>query len=71
MTRGTKIAFALVASLAGAPGAEARETTTANVPAGVYRPLFPASPSQKEIAVAAFRIDRTPERSEGTRFRRP
>ena len=58
--RGTKIAFALFALLAGATGAEARETTTALVPAGVYRPLFPASPSQKEIAVAAFRIDRTP-----------
>ena len=53
------LALAL-ACLAGASGAEARETETALVGAGVYKPLFPASPSQKEIAVAAFRMDRTP-----------
>jgi len=49
-----------VASLVGVTGAEAHESTTALVAAGVYRPLFPASPSQKEITVAAFRLDRTP-----------
>jgi formylglycine-generating enzyme required for sulfatase activity len=30
------------------------------VGAGVYRPLFPSSPSQTELAVPAFRLDRTP-----------
>jgi formylglycine-generating enzyme len=27
---------------------------------GTYRPIFPASPGETEVAVAAFRLDRTP-----------
>ena len=58
--RALRIAFVLALGLVTAAGADARESTTATVAAGVYRPLFPASPSQKEIAVPAFELDRTP-----------
>ena len=32
----------------------------ARVGPGTYRPMFPASPSEREVAVSAFRLDRTP-----------
>lgn len=53
-------ALAGLSTLAGSAGAAARETETSVVPAGVYRPLFPTSPAQAELPVAAFRLDRTP-----------
>jgi formylglycine-generating enzyme len=31
-----------------------------DVPAGTYRPLFPASAEEKEVAIAGFRIQKTP-----------
>jgi formylglycine-generating enzyme required for sulfatase activity len=45
-------------ALAPAP-ADAR-SGTALVPAGTYRPLFPPSPTETQVDVAAFRIDRVP-----------
>lgn len=44
----------LVAQLVATP-----DSMTVVGPA-IYRPLFPASPSAREIAVPAFRLDRTP-----------
>ena len=35
-------------------------STTVVVPGGVYRPTFPATPTENEVPVAAFRIDRVP-----------
>ena len=32
----------------------------AKIGPGTYRPIFPASPAEKEVPVAAFRLDRTP-----------
>jgi formylglycine-generating enzyme required for sulfatase activity len=34
--------------------------TTAVIGAGTYRPLFPPTPSEATVPVAAFRLDRTP-----------
>lgn len=35
-------------------------TTTTVVGPGTYRPVFPASPAEREVPVARFRLDRTP-----------
>ena len=52
----TCAALVLLASTALAqPG---RDTVV--VGPGVYRPAFPASPEEREVAVSAFRLDRTP-----------
>ena len=58
--KAARVLLLALACLGSAAGAEARDTEAAVVGAGTYRPLFPASPSQKEIAVAAFSMDRTP-----------
>jgi formylglycine-generating enzyme len=55
-------AVALAASVtAGGGDARAdRRAAAATVGPGVYRPLFPATPEEAEIAVTAFRLDREP-----------
>ena len=50
--------FAVLASTSFA-GADAPRDTV-RVGPGTYRPVFPAAPGEREVAVAAFRIDRTP-----------
>lgn len=58
--RGLAIAIAIVA-LAGRADADRADTErTVVVGPGTYRPAFPASPSEREVKVAAFRLDRTP-----------
>ncbi|HEY1960600.1 MAG TPA: formylglycine-generating enzyme family protein [Polyangiaceae bacterium] len=52
------LAMTLAATTANAQHDAASETAV--VAGGVYRPLFPATPAEKEIAVHAFRMDRTP-----------
>jgi len=54
------VALLALAGVASTSGAEARETSTVLVGAGPYKPLFPASPSQTEVHVDAFRLDKTP-----------
>jgi formylglycine-generating enzyme required for sulfatase activity len=46
----------LVLATAGLAAAE----PPARIGPGTYRPMFPASPSEREVPVAAFRLDRTP-----------
>ncbi len=55
----TLLVFAL-SSLVATALAEPRDAKTVVVGAGAYRPLFPASPEQTQVAVASFRMDRTP-----------
>jgi len=45
----------IVLAAAGVAAAE-----PARIGPGTYRPMFPASPSEREVAVKAFRLDRTP-----------
>ncbi len=54
------LTFLALATLGATAAAQTRATDTKVVAAGTYRPLYPASPAQKEIAVAAFRMDATP-----------
>ena len=48
------VACVLVAATSGASAGPA------TIGPGTYRPIFPASPSEREVPVAAFRLDRTP-----------
>jgi formylglycine-generating enzyme len=54
------LACAALATLGATAAADTRASSTKLVPAGTYRPLFPAAPSQKEVNVAPFRMDATP-----------
>lgn len=58
MTRTVAI-IALVA-LAGASQAAPARKATVRVGPGTYRPAFPVSPSERDIPVATFDLDRTP-----------
>ena len=49
------IVLALASNAAAAPPAN-----TVRVGPGTYRPIFPASPAETDVPVAAFRLDRTP-----------
>lgn len=40
--------------------ATAASAEPAKIGPGIYRPIFPASPAEREVPVAAFRLDRTP-----------
>ncbi len=42
------------------PAPPARDEAMAPIPAGTYRPLFPPSPVETVVQVAAFRLDRLP-----------
>jgi formylglycine-generating enzyme required for sulfatase activity len=54
MSRTAYIACAL-AAIASTAAAD-----TVTIGPGTYRPIFPASPAEQEVPVAAFRLDRTP-----------
>jgi formylglycine-generating enzyme required for sulfatase activity len=49
-----------IAATAQAANADGAHTTTVHVGAGTYRPLFPPSPREERIPVAAFELDKTP-----------
>lgn len=51
--------LAIIALAVAAPGIAAADGTV-KVGPGTYRPLFPASTGETEVAVAAFRLDRDP-----------
>src|SRR5881394_190676 len=52
MSRLVPIALVALASVASAD--------TVKIGPGIYRPIFPASPAEKEVAVDAFLLDKTP-----------
>ena len=54
------IGRALLATLVLGTVASAAPSSTVTIGPGIYRPVFPASPSEREVAVAAFTLDRTP-----------
>jgi formylglycine-generating enzyme required for sulfatase activity len=58
----TALVLAAALTVSGPVSAEERTdpTPTATIGAGTYRPLFPASPSESAVEVAAFRLDRVP-----------
>ncbi|HEY5951783.1 MAG TPA: formylglycine-generating enzyme family protein [Kofleriaceae bacterium] len=49
-----------VLAVATAASAEPRPRANVRIGPGTYRPIFPASPAETEVPVAAFRLDRTP-----------
>jgi formylglycine-generating enzyme required for sulfatase activity len=61
---GPSLLFLAVSTMAGAGAAEPNPPKVpagmAFVGAGTYRPLYPASPSEREVAVKAFFLDRKP-----------
>jgi formylglycine-generating enzyme required for sulfatase activity len=53
--------MAIVVAMTAAATASPRSTPeTVRVGPGTYRPVFPASPTESEVAVAAFDLDRAP-----------
>ena len=54
------IARIAIALLAATGAAAASPSDTVTVGPGTYRPTFPASPTEREIPVAAFALDLTP-----------
>jgi formylglycine-generating enzyme required for sulfatase activity len=57
IARATAITLAFVA---GASASPRRAPDSVRVGPGTYRPVFPASANEREVTVAAFRLDRTP-----------
>jgi formylglycine-generating enzyme required for sulfatase activity len=57
IARATVIVLALVASASASPRGG---LDTVRIGPGTYRPAFPASSAEREVPVAAFRLDRTP-----------
>ena len=70
--RGLGVGVAVAIAVAGGLGAlvgtaqanRAARASTVVIGPGIYRPAFPASPSEREVKVAAFRLDRTPVTNE-------